>query len=125
MTEFLNAISQLPAGFWAVLSTLAGGVVLKITEKWLNKNKEARENRDELRTEIEKMRTRIDKLEEEADDWRKRYYLNEEEIAILRAFIRGLGQEPPARQGTSPLYDETKYKLVPVDKEDNPDAPQK
>ena len=117
MMDIANFLSQLPAGFWTLMVTLAGGVLLKIVESFLNKPKAAKDQRDELRTEIDKMRERIDKLELEADDWRKRYYLNEEEVALLRSFIRGLGHEPPQRQG-NPLYDENKYMLVPVPPED-------
>ena len=120
MMDLLDFITKLPAGFWTLMVTLAGGAVLKIVEKFLNRDKQARENRDELRTEIDKLLKRVDALEAENDDWRRRYYLNEEEVAILRSFIRGLGHEPPQRQGTNPLYDETKYMLVPVPPEEQP-----
>lgn len=97
MNEFIIAMSGLPVGFWSLLSVIAAGTLLKYVEKWLNKGKEQKENRDELRVEMDKLRKRFDAMEAESDAWRSKYYLNEEEIALLRAFIRGLGQEPPIR----------------------------
>lgn len=62
----------------ALISTLCGGVGLKLAEHWLGRNKvridDAAKLRDELRLEITAQREEIKQLESDVDKWRKEYY---------------------------------------------------
>jgi len=62
----------------ALIGTLAGGIGLKVTEHWLNRNKtatdDAKQIREELRTEIVSQREEIKRLETELEEWRTKYY---------------------------------------------------
>lgn len=83
--------------WFALIGTIFGGVGLKIVEKFLNKNVERVSERKDYRDEIKELRERLDKVESEVDTWRERYYHNEEEIQTLRAFMIGMGIDPPVR----------------------------
>lgn len=80
--ETLNGIS--PAWI-AVISSVLGGVVLKVLEKWLGKNAERRVDRQDWRSELAELRTRLDTVEAEVDAWKEKYYTAREEIAALRS----------------------------------------
>lgn len=62
----------------ALISTLGGGIGLKVTEHFLNKGQEkaseASKIRDELREQIDDQREEIKHLEEEVEKWRDKYY---------------------------------------------------
>lgn len=71
-------LAGLDPAWIALIGTLFGGVVLKVTEKWLGRTKEAQTEakgiRDELRTTVNEQKSEIKELEEEADAWRDKYY---------------------------------------------------
>jgi peptidoglycan hydrolase CwlO-like protein len=62
----------------ALIGTVVATVGLKVTEHWLNRNKastdDARQIRDELRTQIDNQKEEIDRLEAQAEAWRAKYY---------------------------------------------------
>ena len=99
LLEFLAAV---PPAYLALIGTIFGGVGLKIIEKMLNRDNDYREDKKDYRDEIKELRDRLDKVEAEVDEWRERYYHNEEEIHTLRAFIIGMGSEPPERKALPP-----------------------
>lgn len=99
MMEFLKDI---PPSLYALIGTIVGGVGLKLIEHWLNRDVQVIAERRDYRDEITELRDRLDKVEAEVDEWRDRYYHNEEEIHTLRAFIIGMGKEPPARNPLPP-----------------------
>lgn len=92
MIAFLTTV---PAGVWALVGTLVGSVGLKITEKWLNRNVDKREDRRDFRVEIKELLDRMDKLEEEVTTWKDKYYRGQEEILTLKAMIIGAGIHTP------------------------------
>jgi peptidoglycan hydrolase CwlO-like protein len=80
----------------AIISAVFGGAGLKIIEKMLGKNdeafKEAASIRQELRQQIEDLRKEVDALrekvtaaEQEADEWREKYWHQVQLIASLKA----------------------------------------
>lgn len=75
MPEFLAGLD--PAWI-ALIGTLFGGVVLKVTEHWLGKTKtnatDAASIREELRTQITSQKDEINSLEDEVNEWRSKYY---------------------------------------------------
>lgn len=75
MMEFLSGLD--PAWI-ALIGTLFGGVVLKVTEHWLGKNKnssdDAKQIREELRSQITSQKEEINSLEDEVNEWRSKYY---------------------------------------------------
>lgn len=94
----------------ALIGTVIATVGLKVTEHWLNRNKtsndDARQIRDELRTQIVSQKDEIDRLEEEVDAWRTKYYdlrdqfskQNTELILALdklKATAKSLDENPP------------------------------
>jgi hypothetical protein len=62
----------------ALIGTVVATVGLKITEHWLNRNKsstdDAKQIREELRSQIVSQREDIERLEADADNWRIKYY---------------------------------------------------
>lgn len=62
----------------ALLGTVVATVGLKVTEHWLNRNKnqhdDAKQIRDELRTQIISQKEEIDRIETEVEAWRTKYY---------------------------------------------------
>jgi len=73
--EFLSGLD--PAVI-ALIGTLFGGVVLKFAEHWLGKAKtssdDAKQIREELRTQIVSQKDEINALEDEVNEWRSKYY---------------------------------------------------
>ena len=62
----------------ALIGTLFGGVVLKVSEHWLGRNKtnsdDAKAIREELRSQITSQKEEIRQLEDEVNEWRSKYY---------------------------------------------------
>jgi hypothetical protein len=62
----------------ALIGTVVATVGLKVTEHWLNRNKtsndDAKQIREELRSQIISQKADIDRLEAEVDEWRIKYY---------------------------------------------------
>lgn len=62
----------------ALIGTLFGGVVLKLTEHWLGRTKtaadDAKSMREELRSQITSQKEEIKSLEDEVNEWRSKYY---------------------------------------------------
>ena len=75
MFEFLGGLD---AAWIALIGTLFGGVVLKVTEHWLGKTKTAADDakaiREELRSQITSQKAEIKELEDEVNEWRSKYY---------------------------------------------------
>lgn len=71
-------LSGLDPAWIALIGTLFGGVVLKVTEHWLGKTKsqsdDAKQIREELRTQITSQKEEIKSLEDEVNEWRSKYY---------------------------------------------------
>jgi septal ring factor EnvC (AmiA/AmiB activator) len=62
----------------ALIGTVIATVGLKVTEHWLNRNKssndDAKQIRDELRTQVVTQKEEIERLEAEVEAWRTKYY---------------------------------------------------
>lgn len=75
MIEFF---SGLDAAWIALIGTLFGGVVLKVTEHWLGRTKtatnDAKAIREELRSQVTSQKDEINQLEDEVNEWRSKYY---------------------------------------------------
>jgi predicted nucleic acid-binding Zn-ribbon protein len=76
--------------------TIIGGIALKVTETWLNRQDPVVRQRD-YRSEIGELIARIDTLEDEVEKWRGLYYHNEEEVSRLRKDMVNAGIEVHAR----------------------------
>jgi len=92
LVEFLNSI---PPGAWAVIGTIVGGVLLKVTEKWLGLHQQRIADDQNYRETINELRERLDKVEEEVTTWRTKYYAAQEEIASLRTSLIRAGITVP------------------------------
>lgn len=83
-----------PSTWVALAIALFGGAGIKVVEKFLNRNKDredlASRMREELRVEIERHKKRADEAEDEADQWRDRYYRLLEERELKNAADRNL-----------------------------------
>lgn len=80
-----------------MIGTIFGGAGLKAVEKYLNRDIEAINERKDYRDEIRELRDRLDKVEAEVDEWKAKYFHNEEEIVRLRATLIQQGIEVPPR----------------------------
>lgn len=62
----------------ALMGTVVATVGLKVTEHWLNRNKtttdDARQIREELRSQIVTQKEDIERLETEVETWKTKYY---------------------------------------------------
>lgn len=79
----------------AAVCTVAGALVLKTLEHFLNRDNGKRADRKEFREEWNELLGRIDRLEAEVDAWRDKYYRGQEEILTLKAMIIGAGIKIP------------------------------
>lgn len=79
----------------AALVTVFTAIAIKVLEKWLGKQAEARNDRKDFRDEIKDLNERIDRLEEQVTKWRDRYYAEQEEVALLRTTMINSGLTPP------------------------------
>lgn len=74
----MEFLSGLDPAWIALIGTLFGGVVLKVTEHWLGKTKTATDDakaiREELRSQITSQKDEIKTLEDEVNEWRSKYY---------------------------------------------------
>ena len=72
------ALPAIDPAWIALIGTLMGGVGLKVTEHWLGKAKsssdDAKQIREELRTQITSQKQEIQTLEDEVNEWRAKYY---------------------------------------------------
>jgi len=93
MVTLIEVLSQ-PAVVAAIV-TIIGGILMKVAEKWLTKNVERRTDRKDYRDEIKELHERIDVLEAEIDQWRIRYYQEQETVAGLRVALINAGITPP------------------------------
>lgn len=95
----------------ALIGTVVATVGLKVTEHWLNRNKnqndDAKQIRDELRIQIVAQKEEIDRIEADAEAWRTKYYdlrdqymkqNTELTLALdkLKATVKSLDVQPPA-----------------------------
>lgn len=71
-------LSGLDPAWITLIGTLLGASVLSVTNKWLSRTKDDRDDakqiREELRTQITSQKTEIDVLEKEVNEWREKYY---------------------------------------------------
>jgi uncharacterized membrane protein YhiD involved in acid resistance len=62
----------------ALIGTVVATVGLKVTEHWLNRNKnqsdDAKQIRDELRIQVVTQKEEIERLETDLEAWRTKYY---------------------------------------------------
>lgn len=90
----------------ALVGTIMGGVGLKLTEAWLNKNRvkvdDASQIRSELRLSITDLREDNKQLEDKLDEWRERYYEAYERIVQLETAMKIAGVELPPDLPTVP-----------------------
>jgi len=81
-------LPEISQAWLALIGALLGGSGLKIIEHWLNKSKTKDDSalamRTELREDLKATREELDKAEEEADEWRGKYYLVVEAYQNLR-----------------------------------------
>lgn len=77
-TALGHALSNLSPAWIAVIGTVAGGVILKVTEKYLGRNREkkddAKQIREELRLTVSDQKADLKELEDEVNEWRSKYY---------------------------------------------------
>lgn len=94
----------------ALIGTVVATVGLKVTEHWLNRNKttndDAKQIREELRSQVVTQKEEIERLEAEVEAWRTKYYdlrdsfmkqNTELTLALdrLKATAKELDQTPP------------------------------
>lgn len=74
----MSFLSGMDPAWIALIGTLFGGIVLKVTEHWLGKTKsqsdDAKQIREELRSQITSQKEEIRSLEDEVNEWRSKYY---------------------------------------------------
>lgn len=74
----MEVLSGLDPAWIALIGTLFGGVALKVTDHWLSKAKnssdDAKQIREELRSQITSQKEEINTLEDEVNEWRSKYY---------------------------------------------------
>lgn len=74
----LELLGSIPSAWVALIGTLSGGVVLALTQHWLgkrkNSNDDARQMREELRSQVTSQKEEINSLEDEVNEWRSKYY---------------------------------------------------
>lgn len=74
----MDFLSGMDPAWIALIGTLFGGVVLKVTEHWLGRNRtssdDAKQIREELRSQITSQKEEINELEDEVNEWRSKYY---------------------------------------------------
>lgn len=92
MIEFLASI---PAGLWAVIGSMVGGIGLKVVERVLNRSATIRDERLDYRTEIKELQDRLDKVDAELDSWKSKYWASQEEISRLKHALIDAGIEIP------------------------------
>lgn len=78
------------AGFF----TIAGGIALKLVEKWLSRGAEKIDLKKDYREEIKDLSDRLDKEEEETVVWRQKYFTAEEDNHRLRVKMIKGGLDP-------------------------------
>lgn len=80
---------EISQAWLALIGALLGGSGLKLVEHFLNRGKtkddSATAMRTELREDLKATREELDKAEDEADEWRGKYYLVVEAYQNLRA----------------------------------------
>lgn len=95
MIELLELLGSIPDPWLALITTLLGGVGVKLTEWLMGRNKAkvdiASQLRDELRKDIKDLQARVDELEAENEKWRARAFKAEEEVAVRNALIASHG----------------------------------
>lgn len=97
---FMAWLNSIPAGIWVVVSTIFGGIGLKVVEKYLNKNVGKNDERRDIHQELQTALGRIDALEEEVTKFRLLYYDQMEQVAVLRQYIiKSGGELPPQVRG--------------------------
>lgn len=85
----------------ALVSALSGGVLIKFTERWLDRNQKRNEQeklkRDELRGETSVLQTRIDQLrtenravEKEIDEFKEKYWKIYSEYQQFKVTVFGI-----------------------------------
>lgn len=71
-------LPQIDPAWIALIGTIMGGVGLKVIEHWLGRTKtnsdDAKQIREELRTQISSQKEEILHLEDEVNEWRSKYY---------------------------------------------------
>jgi len=71
-------LAGLDPAWIALIGTVVGGVVLKVSETWLARGRvqkdDARVIREELRSTVTTQREDIRELEDEVNEWRSKYY---------------------------------------------------
>lgn len=79
---------EISQAWLALIGALLGGSGLKFIEHFLNKGKAKEDSatamRTELREDLKATREELDKAEQEADEWRGKYYLVVEAYQNLR-----------------------------------------
>lgn len=74
----MDFLAGMDPAWIALIGTLFGGVVLKVTEHWLGRTKstsdDAKQIREELRSQITSQKDEIKQLEDEVNEWRSKYY---------------------------------------------------
>lgn len=82
-------LPELSQAWLALIGAILGGSGLKVIEHWLNRTKVKEDSatslRAELREDLKATREELDKAEEEADEWRAKYYIMLDAWQNLRA----------------------------------------
>ena len=87
--------SAIPVELWVVILSGIGALALKAIEKFLNRNADARADKQDYREEIKELQDRLDKVEDEVTNWRTMYYSAQVRISVLEREIIKLGGDIP------------------------------
>lgn len=84
VTTLVFFMATLPTGVQITIWTAVGAVALKAAEHYFDKHTETVNDRKDYREEIKELRERVDKLEKDVEDWRTKFYAEQERVASLR-----------------------------------------
>ncbi len=91
MREFIESV---PTGVWVLLGSLISVAVGNAFTKWLGKQAEARNDRQDSRAEMQQIWDRMDGLERQVTIWRDRYYAEQAVSASMRVLLIRHGIDP-------------------------------
>lgn len=91
----MEALGDIPAGLWGLLGTIVGGWFVHWGQKRLKLMDDKRETGRDYRAEISELVRRLDGLESEVTFWRRRFYEEQENNALLRITLIQNGIQPP------------------------------
>lgn len=90
-----NELENVPPGLWGLLGTVFGAWLVHVGQKRLKQMDSDMSKGRDYRGEINELVTRLDALELEVTFWRRRFYEEQENNALLRITLIQNGIQPP------------------------------